>query len=104
MNEEDKKELNYWLNDCISRNGKNLEKSSVFTAIFTESYLKSPECALQVGLAMMMDKPIILIADKNTRIPSNLIKVAKLIEKVDMSSQDELKRASESIQKFVDSL
>jgi hypothetical protein len=81
-----------------------IEGSHVFASLVTQSYLDSPECALQVGLAVMLDKPICLIVDKGRKIPANLIKIAKIIEYADFKNAKDLERAAATVQKFAESI
>lgn len=98
MTKQDK-DLKEWF-AIGARTGKKIGESHSFAAIFTKNFLNSPECALQLGYAILMDKPIVLIADKNVKIPESLVKIAKLIERVDMSKPSEMARASKSLAEF----
>lgn len=89
-----------WLKQNAKDSGAKIEASGSFMSLVTKNYLESPLCALQLGIAVMLDKPIVLIVDKNTEVSKHLVKIASLIEKIDLNNPEELKRAIESIGKF----
>lgn len=81
-----------------------INDSDVFAALVTDSYFKDALCATQLGLAILLDKPIALIVDKTVKLPSKLIKVANKIDYVDMKNEEDINRASQSLYDFVNSL
>lgn len=97
---KEKEELDAWLKQATEGSLPKMKESSVYAGIVTDSFLKEPLCALQLGYAILLDKPIILIADKTMKLPESLVKVAKVIERVDIKNPADMKRASESIGSF----
>lgn len=100
----DKEQFNEWLKKASEGSLPKLEQSSVYAGIATENFLKDPVCALQLGYAILLDKPIVLIADKTMQLPASLVKVAKLIERVDIKSQEDMSRASKAVAEFARSM
>ena len=98
------KEFDGWLKSSVESCAKPMEESTIFASIVTKNYMKNPLCALQLGLAILMNKPIILIVDKNEKIPESLVKIAKVIEYVDTENPADMRRASESIAKLAEQL
>lgn len=94
-------QFNQWLKDASEGTIPKLEQSGAYAGIVTEAFLKDPLCALQLGYAIILDKPIALIADRNVKLPESLVKVAKLIERVDTKSKADMQRASQSIAEFM---
>lgn len=79
-----KKELVEWANEYMNgENGKALMASDTFACLFSTEMLREPACILQMGMAVCADKPIVLIVDRETRIPENIRRVALCIEVVD---------------------
>lgn len=101
---KEKEELDAWLKQASGGSLPKMQGSSSYAGIVTESFLKDPLCALQLGYAILLDKPIILIADHNLKLPAALVKIAKIIERVDIKNPRDMKRASESIGNFARSL
>ena len=89
-----------WLDKVGKDSYEKIEMSSSFAGVVTSSFLKSPLCALQIGYAVILGKPIILIVDKNLQLPQSLVKIAGLIERVDTNNPDDMNRAKQSIQNF----
>jgi hypothetical protein len=95
-----KKELSDWLKSQEPMLEK-LGDSQVYAGLVSPDFMTDPMCALQLGFAVLKNKPIFLIVDKNLPIPDSLVKVAKIIEKVDMKNPNDIERASISIGEFV---
>lgn len=94
------KEFQDWLSRAAKGSGEKLAESAMYAGIVTTDFMKDPLCALQLGLAILMDKPIILIADKAVKIPESLVKIAKVIERVDMNDKQDSSRAAQAIADF----
>lgn len=69
-----------WMDKVVESSGKQIEDADSFLIIFTDNYKKSPECALQLGIAILMDKPIGLVVKKGTEVPDVLKRIAFQIE------------------------
>lgn len=93
-----------WLKDAADDSGKKIQSSEVFTGILTENFLNNPLCALQMGYAVLMDKPIILIVDEKTPIPKSLAKLAKVIERINIDNPKDMERAQNSIRNFLNAM
>lgn len=83
--------------------GKAIEDAALFYGIVTKNFLSSPQCALQIGWALVMDKPIALIIDNDVKhdISKALIRAATIIEFCDINDKVDMKRANDAIQKFI---
>jgi hypothetical protein len=101
---KEKEEMDKWLKESVELNAPKMEASAMFVGLATKNYMKDPLCALQLGLAILMDKPIVIIADKGEKIPEALVKIAKVIERVNMEDQADIKRAMGTIGKFAETL
>lgn len=82
------------------RTAEEIANSTVYAGLVTNAFLKDPECAMQLGFAVIFDKPIILIVDRSVVLPKRLVKIADLIERVDMAVSSEVNRASDVIREF----
>lgn len=86
-----------WLKQVAEMNGKKIRDCPLYMSLVTENFLKDPKCALELGLALLMDKPIALIVIKGTKIPENLKKVAKAIEVFDPDDDQGMQRAAKAL-------
>lgn len=93
----DDPEISKWLEDQ-KRELDELDKSAVFASLVSVPYLKSPKCMLQVGAAILTDKPIVLIVLDDTCVPKKLEKCADKIIRVKRS---EMQRASDELAAWV---
>lgn len=61
-----------WLINAADRNCAMIDDSKVFVSLFSKDMTKDAIPCLQLGLAIMLDKPIIVVADPRDDIPENL--------------------------------
>jgi hypothetical protein len=65
-----------WLLKAAQENYDKINDSRVFLTIFHHDMVKDTIPCIQLGLAIMLDKPIIVVCPEDVRIPENLKKVA----------------------------
>jgi hypothetical protein len=78
-----------------------IRQSQAFMMLLTEHSYSNMTVATQVGLAVMMDKPFILLAKVGVAIPHALVKMADLIERVDMEKENDMARAQASVAEYM---
>lgn len=86
-------EMREWAKKVVAHSAPHIAESENFCSIVTDGYLADPLCATQFGMALFMDKPIILIVKVGTKIPKRMEKVADGI--VYFHDENDLKNASE---------
>ncbi len=89
-----------WL-DHQAANLAELHRSAVFAAVVTPNWFKSPECMLQIGAALCLNKPIVLVVFDEVDIPPKLAKVA---DKIIRGSQDDPESVSVELAAYCRSL
>lgn len=69
----------------VERSVDGVADSSTFVAIFTKNYVKDAKAILQLGIAVVMNKPIFLIVPKSfePQVCDNVKRLARAIEYVD---------------------
>lgn len=100
MNDEE--ETRAWAQKVVSNSLPGISDSENFCSIVTDNYLKDPLCATQFGMALFMDKPIILMIKVGTKLPKRLEKVADGI--VYFHDDADLKNASVRFKAILDKL
>jgi len=60
--------------------------------------------AVELGLSIMFDKPILLVVSPGTRLPAQLVRVATEIVEVDMADPVAQTRITEAIERIVGQL
>lgn len=86
-------EFKKMLGEASEGSAKKIAESGSFLAIFTSNFKESAVPLLQLGIAIMMDKPIILLIPKEhwgIKIPIHLEKIASLIRRVDFDNEAEM--------------
>lgn len=63
-----------------------MKASAIYLGIFTKNYEKDLKCAMEFGLAMMLNKPIYFIIADGIELPENVKKVTLAFEHFDYTS------------------
>lgn len=93
-----------WLCRAAKGSGEKIRDSSMFLSLYSPDFTKNPLCALQLGIAIMLDKPISIIAIKGQKIPDNLRKIAWHIEECEEKPGEFEKASARLIQKMAEKL
>ena len=95
-------EAREWARKVVESSGKKISESENFCSIVTDGYLQDPLCATQFGMALFMDKPIVLMVKVGTKIPSRIEKIADGI--IYFHDEHDLKNASERFKAILDKI
>lgn len=57
--------------------------------------------AVELGLSIMMDKPIIAVVIPGTKVPAKIVRVADLIVEADPSTEEGRRTLQETITRFM---
>ena len=89
------------LKDAARETVAKLDSSSAFISLFSASMAEEPLPALQLGVAMLLDKPIYVLVPEGVELPENLKKVAVRIEyyKRDPNDMTSFQAAAERLMK-----
>lgn len=69
-------ELEKWVRGMAQK----MDGSAICLSIFTKDYAKGLDSLLQFAVAVMMDKPLYIIAPDSVTIPEHIKKIASAIE------------------------
>lgn len=97
------KEVEY-LRRIVERSDDGIRQSRLFISLFSGSYKEDPIPLLQLGLAIIHDKPIALIVLDDEIVPENLKKIAVSIRRIKRGDEEALKKAVEEITSLVKDL
>lgn len=81
------------MRETYNRNIDGLQSSSTFVSVFSTDSVRDPQCMLQLGAAVILDKPIMIMVMDDVVVPENLKKIAIAIERVREGSSEDMKRA-----------
>jgi hypothetical protein len=68
------------LKDVARRNFAAIKDSKIFLTLFNEAMYQDPICLMQMGLAVYLNKPVLLLVPEGAELPENLLMLAKKIE------------------------
>lgn len=85
------------LEDAARSSGEKIANSGVFMSLFSEDMYRDPMCLMQLSIAILMDKPICVIANQNDVIPKNLMRVAQVVEFYEKGNTDSLQDATRRV-------
>lgn len=89
----DEKEMTEWLKRANKGSAEKIKDSDIFLSLATDNYMDSPLCALQLGLAILMDKPILVVANTDQKVPENLLRIAKVVVRGDLENSEGMSKA-----------
>lgn len=97
-----KEEAEEWARRVVEGSRPQMADSTNFCSIVTDDYLKNPLCATQFGMAIFMDKPIILMVKVGTKLPKRIERVADGI--IYFHDEKDLKNATVRLKAIMDKL
>ena len=74
------------LEEMLSQSWERMTNSAVFVQLFTRAIHKDPLAMMQLGMAVTMDKPILIAAAPSLAMPENLRRVATEIVRTDATT------------------
>lgn len=93
INEDDMKE---WAGEAFDRNREGISSSEMFVVGFSGTRDDALQC-LQLGMAIMMNKPIVILADGDVELPKTLERVAVKVTRAQFSDPEAMDRAIKEI-------
>lgn len=92
MNEEQRK-----AKEWMKKQFEGISKSAIFVGIDSKNYRDDIRCAAQLGLAVMLDKPIFLLIDDSIASSSKLLKICDGWEPYTAGDTESTKLATERL-------
>lgn len=93
-----------WLKKAAKASKDRIKSSQVFLSIWSEGLQKDPLCALQIGLAVLMDKPIGIIAPEGQALPLSLLRVSAGVNFYRPEDPDDLERSTKALLRHMDAI
>lgn len=84
-----------WNQEHLADTYKKMEGSTMCLSIFTQNYKTDPTALVSLCFAMMMEKPIYIIAQEGEKIPKAFMKIADGIEYY--KDKDDVQRAAQKL-------
>lgn len=90
MTPDEKREFNEWLRRAEREMFPKMKDSAMSLVISGEPDAK---LCLEVGAAILYDKPILVVVPKGRRVPRNLQRIAERTVEIDFENPDPLQQA-----------
>ncbi len=74
-----------------------IEESHVFLAICTDNFTDNPICLMQLGLSLLLDKPMFLLFAKGFAPPKNLIRALAGYEFIENDDENSIREATKKL-------
>jgi hypothetical protein len=74
------REIDQRLKDAAKRSFEGIQEAATFLALFSDDMREDPICLMQMGLAVYLNKPIVLLVPEGVEVPENLLMMARKIE------------------------
>lgn len=88
-----KSDIEAWLRE----NARQIASSTAFVSVISENALADPLCALQLGMAIMQSKIIVLLVSDKIELPEKLKRVADVVEPVDFDDKESCKKVAKRL-------
>jgi hypothetical protein len=98
------KETNEWLQKAAAGCKDKIEHSDAYAGLVTKNFMNDPLCALQLGYALLYDKPIILLVDKNVPLPKAVTRAATMVYRIDITDPNWTEESVKVISQFTKGL
>ena len=82
--------------EVLNHNREALTGSRIFLQLWSDNTSKDPLACMQLGLAIILDKPIHIVVPHGARLPENIRRLATSIEYYDGTTKD-IERATKSL-------
>ena len=86
------------LKDWTRRVTRGQRDSAVFLNLWSDTMATDPSSdpvpVMQLGYAMLLDKPIVIVAQHGSTIPANVLRAARAVEYYDRDNTDSLHAAT----------
>jgi hypothetical protein len=102
MSEQDRWEE--WLGEAAERSAEKIADSAVFMGLFSKDYRESSLCLLQLGIAIMLDKPILMVVPPDVEVPENLRKLAAGLCVIDIRASGSSEVVADWLKKKIEEL
>jgi hypothetical protein len=79
-----------------------IKASNVVISLAPSNGKPDVKFSVELGMSIMLDKPILAVVQPGTRVPDHLVRVADLIVECDMNNPADQERLAEAIKKFVE--
>lgn len=83
----------------VKDSGEKIEHSAAYLGLYSGDWKKDPLPALQLGIAILLDKPIVIVVTDGSTVPESLKKVAVAIESA--SGVEDITRAVKKVMQAV---
>lgn len=92
-------EIREWAEKAASGSFEKIDSSEVFLSLLSENAKKDPLVCLQLGYAILNDKPIGVVAIEGSTVPKALRRIAGAVERA-----DDLSGAEDAVRRVVEKL
>ncbi len=86
----------------IKQSIEGIDKSAIFLQLYNKDLADEPLPLMQLGYAIMKDKPIAVLVKKGEKVPAKLKAMADVIEEYDPEDRDSLASATKKILKIIE--
>jgi hypothetical protein len=104
LNESERREWNEFVTQCNDELQPKLERSGFVMSLVPDADKVDVKFAIETGMAILMDKPIVIIAMPGTHIPEKLRKVADEVLVADIRTKAGQRKAAELVAKMMKKL
>lgn len=94
MNRKELRQLKSWTQRVTRGQKESALFMNLWSDVMADDPSSEPVPVMQLGYAMLLDKPIVIVAPHGSRIPANVQRVARAIEFFDHGDTESLRAAT----------
>jgi nucleoside 2-deoxyribosyltransferase len=89
-----------WKSHVLKNVVPKIENSNVFVSILSD-FKTDAKFAVEIGFAIMYDKPIVVVVKPGVKVPDKLVRIADRIVELDVNDEDSRNRLAENIRDLI---
>jgi hypothetical protein len=90
--------------DATEKSKREISSSTIYLSLFTESFTKDPVCLIQLALAVILNKPIMILVADGIKVPKNIVRLAYAIDTCDPKVPGSVEAAAERMRATFDAI
>lgn len=71
-----------------------MDDSDAFTPLYSEGFARDAKCVMQLGMAVLSDKPMFILLQRGVALPAHVRRLAKRVIEFDKDDPDSIERAT----------
>ncbi len=85
------------LHEAAKKNFEAISASAVFLPLWMKDYAKDPVAVMQVGMAILLDKPFYVMLEEGQQLPDSIKKIARHVSTFKRDDKKSMENATHEL-------